>query len=200
MKLKIEVPCTGNNGKVKAMAPPGPTPEVKALTRVLLISAIDGWSVVALSALGTLLALAVGEYIVALAGLLIMAAGLLELHGRRRLQLREASGMRLLVWAQLFLLGAIWTYAWYRWRFFDADALWRSLPELAQVRLDTQLAIAGLDPAADRAAVLEMMNFHICVLLAFLTLLFQGGLVLYYRSRTPRVAAALAAPPQSPLA
>jgi hypothetical protein len=182
------------------MSTPGPTPEGKVFKHVLLISAIDGWSVIAIAALGTLLALAVGEYFVALAGLLILAAGLLELHGRRRLQLREASGMRLLVWAQLLLLGAIWTYAWYRWRFFDAAALWRSLPELVQVRLDTQLAIAGLDPAADRAAVLEMMNFHICVLLAFLTLLFQGGLVLYYRSRTPRVAAALAAPPQTPLA
>jgi hypothetical protein len=182
------------------MPQPAPTPSEKVLARVLLVSAIDGWSVVMAAALGTVLALAMGEFLVVLAGLLIAGAGLLELRGRHRLQQREAGGMALLVRAQLLLLGAIWAYAWYRWRFFDAAALWRQLPELAQAQVTTQLAIAGLDPEANRAELLKMMNLLVCALLAFLTFVFQGGLILYYVSRTAKVGEALATPPQSPLA
>ena len=43
------------------MSPPAPTPPEKALKRVLLIGAIDGWSIIVIASLGSLLTLALGD-------------------------------------------------------------------------------------------------------------------------------------------
>ena len=172
------------------MTNPAPTPAEKILKRVLLISALDAWSGIALSSLGILLALALGDYSSVAVGLLIVAAGIIELRGRRRLLRRNADGMRLLVRAQMFLLAVILVYCASRLGSFDQGMVLDNLtPELEALLKENGLERADIVPAV------RMMFYVGYGTVAFLTLLFQGGLALYYRSRTPKVFEALAAPP-----
>lgn len=179
------------------MQPPLP-PFERSFRRVLAISQVDGWCLVVVAALGVLGSLLQGGYLVTTAGLLVILAGTGELHGRRLLLRHDARGLGWLVGAQLFLLAVIWTYAWARWRYFNAAALWAELPRLAQEEITRQLLVAGLDPALDRPLLLQMMNLMVCVLLVFLTLLYQGGLALYYTLQHRHVRQALLAPPLLP--
>src|SRR5258708_16432877 len=96
--------------KSNLMTAPQPTPAQKALKRVLLVSAIDGWSVIVIAALGTLLTLLLGDLSGVGVGLLVLIAGLQELRARRRLQRRDPAGMKHLVRAQLFLLAVLLVY------------------------------------------------------------------------------------------
>jgi hypothetical protein len=171
-------------------ATPPVLPE-KALQRVLAIARVDGWSIVVVAGLSGLVSLVQGGWFGAATGFLITLAGMGELHGRRLLLRREARGANWLIGGQLFLLAVIWTYAWYRWRYFDPAALWAELPALAQAEIDRQLYAAGLDPTLDRPLLLQMMNLLACVILAFVTLLYQGGLALYYARQRERIRQAL---------
>jgi hypothetical protein len=172
------------------MTTPEPTPAQKILKRVLVVSAIDGWSIIAIAALGALLAVALGDYSSVAVGLLIAAAGVFELRGRRQLLRRDAGGMGLLVRAQMFLLAVILVYCASRLGSFDEGMVLGNLtPELEALLKENGLERADIIPAV------RMMFYAIYGTLAFVTLLFQGGLTLYYRSRTARVTEALSTPP-----
>lgn len=168
-------------------------PPEKALQRVLLVSAIDGWSVTVIAALGTLLTLVLGDYSTLFAGLLILAAGVMELRGRRRLTRRDPDGMRRLVRAQLFLLSVILVYCASRLGSYDQEAMLANLtPDMKAM-----LQESGVD-VADIVPLVQMVFFVTYGLVALLSLLFQGGLILFYRRKTPLVTAALTAPPAVP--
>ena len=177
------------------MTAPEPTPQDKALKRVLLVSAIDGWSVTVIASLGVLLTLIIGDWLGTGIGLLVLAAGGLELRGRRQIMRRDSDGLKQLVRAQLFLLAVILVYCTSRLGSFDADTAMANLtPDM-----EALLKEAGLE----RADILPLVRIAFITtygLVAFLSLLFQGGLILYYRSKTRLVTEALTAPPQSPLA
>ncbi len=171
------------------MSVPASTLQEKTLKRVLLVSAIDGWSIIVIAGLGTLLTLVLGEFSGLLVGLLVMLAGAIELRGRRRLLRREASGMNLLVRAQLFLLSVILVYCVSRLGSFDGEtALANLTPEM-----EAMLKEAGLE-RADVLPLVQMMFYVVYCTVAFVSVLFQGGLILYYRSRTGAVTEALATP------
>ena len=181
------------------MPSPVPTPPEKVLNRVLLVSAIDGWCVVTLAGFGLLIALALGDLSGAFTGLLIIAAGIMELTGRRRLLRGDPLGMKRLVRAQLFLLTVILLYCVTRLGSFDLELAMSNLtPEMEAVLKENGVERADVGP------LVQILFYLVYGLVAFLSLLFQGGLILYYRSRAARVAAALVPPPpippQSPLA
>ena len=177
------------------MTAPEPTPQDKALKRVLLVSAIDGWSVTVIASLGVLLTLIIGDWLGTGIGLLVLAAGVLELRGRRQIMRRDSDGLKQLVRAQLFLLAVILVYCTSRLGSFDADTAMANLtPDM-----EALLKEAGLE-RADILPLVRITFFATYGGVAFLSLLFQGGLILYYRSKTRLVTEALTAPPQSPLA
>jgi hypothetical protein len=165
------------------------------LRRVLAISRVDGWSVVAIAALSGVISLIQGSWFSAVLAWLVVLAGGTELHGRARLLRGQTSGLSCLIAAQWLLLILIWIYAWWRWRYFDPAAFWAELPRFVQAKLDGDLLAAGLDPALDRPLLLDMVNTLTCLLLAFVSLLFQGGLALYYRVQREAVSQALLASP-----
>lgn len=170
-----------------------PTPPQKALKRVLAVSAFDGWSVIAIAGLGTLLSLAFGDYSSVLVGLLVLAAGVMELRGRRQLRRRDPDGMRLLVRAQLFLLSVILVYCASRLGSYDQESMLGNLtPDMKAL-----LKESGVD-VADIVPLVQMVFFVTYGLVALLSLLFQGGLILFYRRKAPLVTAALTAPPVVP--
>ena len=181
--------------KSKRMTAPEATPPEKTLKRILLITAIDGWSIIVLASLGVLLTFILGDWVGSCVGLLVLAAGVMEIRGRRRLTQRDASGMQQMVRAQLFLLAVILVYCASRLGSFDADTALASLtPDMEAMLKEAGLARADILPIV-RTAFIATYG-----LVAFLSLLFQGGLILYYRRKTRLVTEALTAPPQSPLA
>ena len=170
-----------------------PSPEEKVYRRVLFIAAFDGWSVVGVAGAGTLLALLLGDLSGMLVGLLAVAAGVLELRSRRRLVRRDASGMRGLVRAQMFLLAVILVYCVSRLGSFDAETAMGNLtPDMEAVLSESGLSKADLLP------LVQATFFATYTVVAVVSLIFQGGLTLYYRSRTARVTAFLAPPPVAP--
>jgi hypothetical protein len=172
------------------MTTPALTPQEKTLKRVLLISAIDGWSVIVIAGLGTLLTLLLGDLSGVGVGLLVLVAGIIELRGRRRLQRRDASGMSQLIRAQLIMLVVILIYCASRLGSYDQESM------LANLTPDMQAALkeSGVE-VAEILPLVQMVFITTYSLVALLTLLFQGGLVLYYRSKAPLVTAALTPPP-----
>ncbi|MBL9214645.1 MAG: hypothetical protein JNG83_04130 [Opitutaceae bacterium] len=159
----------------------------RSLQRALQVARIDGWGVAGFSALCGLAALVQAQWTAlgwcALAG----GCGLLELHGRRRLRQSRPVGTVWLVNSQCLLLAVIWAYLWSRWQHFDPDAFWAQMPELARVKLNNDMRAAGLDPDYDRPALLLLMNQLVCVVAAAVSLLYQGGLGIYYavKARLP---------------
>ncbi len=176
------------------MQAPPPLPP-SPLRRLLAIAQVDGWSIVIVAGAGTLLSLWQTSWLAAAAGALAGLAGLGELRGRRDLLQGRPRGLRWLAGSQLFLLAVIWSYAWCRWRFFDPQTLWQELPALARAEIDRQLTAAGLIPELDRPLLLQMMNSLVCLMLAIVSLVYQGGLALYYATRRRTVAEALLATP-----
>lgn len=162
----------------------------RTLKRVRRLSRINGWSVAVVAGLAALVSLLFGDLIGLVVGLVAVASGVMEIYGGRCLGRREAGGMAWLVRAQLTLLGVILVYATSRLASFDADTAMGNLtPDMA-----TALKEAGIEPTDVLPLVqLAFYGFYGAVMIA--TIVYQGGLSLYYKSRTARVKQALAAAP-----
>ena len=192
------------------MTHPAPTPQEKALKRVLLISGLDGWSLTVIAALNLLLTLVFGELLGMSISLLVLVAGVMELRGRRALKRRDPAGMKLLVRAQLFLLTVILVYCARCLGSFDAGYLQEQLiPEMRQNLLlfgiNFDDVLREVDLTVDEIVPLVRMMFLVIYgTVALVSLIYQGGLALYYRSKIRLVTEALGTPPvplaQHPLA
>jgi hypothetical protein len=174
------------------------TPAEKSLRRVLFVSALDGWSVAFVAGFSTLLSLLFSGWIGVVIGALITAGGIIELRGRNRLMRGDAGGMSALVCAQLIILGTFWIYSAGNLLAYDEAAI------MAQITPDIREAMSQLGvTVADLQAMMKPVFFGFYLVIMLVTLLFQGGLALYYHSRRAKVAAALAArspaPPAMPL-
>lgn len=169
-----------------------PSLEEKTYRRVLFLSALDGWSIVIVAGLSALVSLAFVSPTGIVVSLLALVTGTMELRGRARLVRRDASGMRLLVRAQLILLSVILVYCAKNLGSFDAETTMGNLtPDMAAA-----LNEAGLTQA-DILPLVRLTFYATYTILAVVSLVFQGGLTLYYRSRTARVTAFLT-PPAAP--
>lgn len=151
--------------------------------RALEVARLNGRGVIAFCLVGAALALVRREWLEAGLGLVATSAGLLELSGRRRALAGAPDAWRRLVGAQVWLLALILGYAAWRWVATTPEELWRTLPGFLRQHLDTQLYLAGFDPALDRPFLLALLNQAVCGSLALVALAYQGGLALYYARR-----------------
>ncbi len=180
------------------MKPPRPPEEV--LRRVIRFSRLNGWSAVLFASLGALVSLGLLDPISVSICLLIGLGGALEVHGQRMLVRRDAGGMRWLVRAQLVVLAVVWFYAATHLVSFDAVYLRdevipnaREMLSAFGMNLDQIFEQADLDTNAVVAFV-RLLFVAIYGSLMLVTLIYQGGLALYYRRRTAAVEAALRIP------
>jgi hypothetical protein len=81
-----------------------------------------------------------------------------------------------------------------RWTEFEATPFWDSLPALAQNEVNRQLAAAGIGED-ERPAFLAYLNAAICLSLLLTSLVYQGGLALYYAFKLRAVRNEIASPP-----
>lgn len=174
-----------------AMNAAEPTPAEKTLKRVLIISLLDGWSVMIIAALGILITLIMGDYSGVLVGLLIGAAGWMELRGRKLLIRRDPAGMKSLARSQMFLLAVILVYCVTRLGSFDETTVMGNLtPDM-----EALLKESGIQKA-DVLPLVRLTFYSAYGAVALGTVLYQGGMTLYYRAKTKLVIEALTTPPR----
>jgi hypothetical protein len=167
------------------MKPPR-VPE-EQLRRVLRTSKLNGLGVAIVAGICALGSLAFGDLLGAAVGALVTVGGAMELSGRKQVERGDAGGMRRLVRSQLLVLGVIVVYAISRFASFDAESAMSNLtPEMRM-----EMSHAGVDLAAILPMV-RLMFYTLYGSLAVVTLIYQGGLALYYRRHTAAVKLALA--------
>lgn len=172
------------------MPVPAPTPPQLALAKVLKVSRLNGWSVAIVAGLGAAVSLVFGDLVGGSLGLLIVASGVMEIHGHRLLKRREIDGMMWLVRSQLFFLGVVLTYAVSRLFSFDSGYILENLtPEMEAALKDVGVSRAELVPLVQ----LCFRAFYGTII--GVTLLYQGGLALFYQRKAPLVTEALKLPP-----
>jgi hypothetical protein len=120
------------------------------------------------------------------------------------LRRNDAGGMRWLARSQLVVLGTIWAYGLERLLSFDAGYLQtevipdaRAMLTAHGINLDDYLAQIGED-AADIVPLVRLFFVVLYASVLLVTLIYQGGLYLYYRGRTAAVEEALKSPPLIP--
>ena len=110
-----------------------------------------------------------------LATVILAAVGTVELVGRKKLLRGDASATRILAFNQLAFLAAIIIYCCMQMAMFSLSSLTKEIPpELGPIDPSTQQLIRQL-----------WNGFYI--LLIFLSLVFQGGLALYYHRKAKHV-------------
>lgn len=161
----------------------------ESLRRVVRIARFDGMSVLVVAGGFALLSAASRDVSGALIGVIIAGAGAMELHGAGLLRAGQ-NGMRWLVSSQLFLMGTILIYAGFR--ILRPDVAWM-LPYVTGEAAEPILQAAqqqGL--TVEQLLVGAMSMFY--VLVALVTLLYQGGMTIYYLRRRKVVELALQDP------
>ena len=127
-----------------------------------------------------MLTLLLGDFSGVIVGLLVLAAGIMELRARRQLLRRDATGMQKLVRAQLLLLAVIMVYCASRLGSYDQESMLGNLtPDMKAMLKESGVEVAEIVP------LVRLTFFATYGLLAVLTLIFQGGLLLYYRRQDP---------------
>jgi hypothetical protein len=155
----------------------------ETLRRVLKVANLDGLSVMAVAGLLALASASAGDYNGAGVGLLVAAAGAIELHGAGLLKSGEKRGMSWVLASQPYLLVLLLGYC--------ALRLWNYDPAELQAAMTSDLRKTLEASGYNEAVLLQKFYTTVYFVLAIGTLIFQGGMTLYYVRRKDAVGAAL---------
>jgi hypothetical protein len=185
----LEITCEhgGMQSPGMTMQPPKLVSEV--LRSVLRVARFDGLSVLILAGFFALVSASSGDVSGAAFRLLIAAAGAIELHGMGLLRAADHRGMTWLISSQLYLMTVVLGYVGYRLANPDSDPIIK-LVKTAVASDGVDLQQAGVDPATFMAqfpAELRLLYFAV----AGLTVVYQGGMAIYYLRRRSAVVTAL---------
>ena len=160
--------------------------ELAALTRrVMRISLINAWSVTLIAGSFTALSLLGLSLAGVIVGAAVTAAGPIELHGRKALQTNVTQARGWMVGSQVWLMSCVLGYCGWRLMMLDpADPFAVFGAEAGQ--LMQMVDIVGISSAELERLFIQAYRITYG-LIAGLTVLFQGGLALYYRSRIGRL-------------
>jgi hypothetical protein len=164
------------------MKPPPLLPD-ETLHRVLRVANFDGISVLAVAGTLALASASIGDFVGAAIGLLVAAAGAIELHGAGLLRAGERRGMNWLVASQPYLAAVVLCYCILRLGNYDATMLRQAMT----ADLRQSLADAGME----EERFLRMVYAGSYAILAIGTLIYQGLMTLFYYRRRGAVIAAI---------
>lgn len=168
----------------KTDAPP-PLPH-ETLDRVCRLARFEGRSLLVLAGLFSLLAAYQRDGIGAVAGCLAAAVGVIELNGVNRLRQASVSGLSWIIGSQIALLLTVLAYAILRATTFDPDTVARL------ITTETRAEFAELGLREDQILpMLEKSYVGVYVTVALVSVVYQGGMALYYRRRRDAVRRAL---------
>lgn len=166
-----------------SFAPP-PLPD-KTLARVLRIAGLEGGSVLALGVLSLMVSAVSFSPVGLLVSALLAGCGAAELHGAKLLRAGNGRGLDWLVRAELALMATVMAYAGLRLATTTPASIHKEMAEMAL------LGDLGMDQRQLETTLLSTLRLTYAVVL-LVTLLFQGGLALYYHRSRAAVAGALA--------
>jgi hypothetical protein len=155
----------------------------QALQRVIHIARLDGMGVLTIAGIFALASALMHDQVGTAIGLIVAGAGAVELHGVALLRHGAERGMRWLVGSQIVLLVVVLGYVALRLTHIDTAMMKPLLTE--QQRQSIAQSGLGVD------AFLRMVYVATYALVGIATLLYQGGLTVYYQRRRAAVAAAL---------
>ncbi|MBK8858124.1 MAG: hypothetical protein IPN11_10770 [Opitutaceae bacterium] len=156
------------------------------LARLLRLARLDGTVVLAIAGAFALASALGGNRLEVLVGVLIAGAGALELHGAGLLRAGEVRGISWLVASQLYLLVAVLAYVGLRLISFDPALINLIMTEtLRQRYIDAGLTHAQIDQ------VVQLSYYLTYAIVGVLTVVYQGGLAIYYYRRRDAVEQAL---------
>jgi hypothetical protein len=163
----------------------------QVLVRVHGLARRNGWSIVLVSGLAALMSAAGRDPLNAFLGLLAAGCGAMEVHGAGLLRYGDERGTKWLIRAELFLLLVILAYC----------AIRLVHPNLAEMRaaFHASLELPGMREKwqeIERLGMTEdlyvnLMNRLVAVVFAFVSIIYQGGMALYYARRRNAVTLAL---------
>jgi hypothetical protein len=169
------------------MKPP-PLP-MEILARVTRVARFDGTSILAVSGSVALLSAAYRDVTGATVGLMVAAAGAIELHGVGLLRTYRISGVRWLVSAQVWLMGVILAYVAYRFARPDIEGFLQFVSAGPVADAFEQAATEAGETV--RQYIIDAFRaFYFAV--GLLTVVYQGGMALYYLRRRGAIEVALA--------
>jgi hypothetical protein len=154
------------------------------LRRMLRIAHFDGLSVLVLAALFALPSAAARDYVGAGIGVIAAGAGAIELHGETLLRAGWTRGMAWLVGSQFFLMAAMLGYCALRLTHVV-------LPPLPP-DVDDMIGLTAQKLGLTKEQYLRMVYRFGFQVVAALSVIYQGGMALYYLQRRAAVAEALA--------
>ncbi|HTJ79122.1 MAG TPA: hypothetical protein VL357_09010 [Rariglobus sp.] len=164
------------------------------LHRVMKIARLNGRSIVIVAGICALISLAGGDIVGGVIGLIVAAGGAVELRGCRKLQQHDADeGITLLIRAQWIVMGAICAYALGKLFSYDAQTAMGNMTGDMKTIID-QFGLSS----ADINRILTPVFYAIYVTVLVVTVIYQGGMVIYYRNRREAVREALTAVPVIP--
>jgi hypothetical protein len=165
---------------------------MEKLARVTRLARLDGMSILVVAGGFALISASAKDITGALVGLLVAGGGALELHGVGLLRARRVDGMRWLVSAQLFLMAVILTYVSYRLAHPDVDFFLKIANDgpTAQVLQEA----AEENGKTVKQVLMDLYNEGYTAV-AVLTIIYQGGMAVYYLKRRAAVESALSEQP-----
>ena len=159
-------------------------PHEKQLRRVLRISKINAWSVTIISGVFALLSLLGMSLVGVLVGGGVAGAGLMEMRGHRRLEAGEPGARQWMVASQAWLISCVLGYCGWRLAALDRDDPFALLGDTAGLVELVGLAGVSLEEVGELFVQIYTYTYGA---VAGLTLVFQGGLALYYWFRVGRL-------------
>jgi hypothetical protein len=159
--------------------------------RVLALSGMDGCCMTLFSGFCTGASLLTGEWGGALVGSIVLSCGITTLCNRKRLMRGEVAGLSWLFRVQLMVVLVVFLYVVKSLLAYDASAMDAALKALEGSSLmggllDTALEQWGISVESLRA-LMKPIYFSFYLIVMSGTLLFQGGLALFYWKSRARV-------------
>lgn len=155
----------------------------EVLRRMLRVARFDGTSILFIAGGFALGSAVLHDVTGTMISLMVAGAGAIELHGAALLRHGEARGLRWLVSSQLYLLFIMLGFVGSKLSHIDIE------PMRALLTDDAKAAIAQDGLTVDQ--FLRMAYVFGYGLIGVLTVLYQGGMAIYYARRQSAVAAAL---------
>jgi hypothetical protein len=161
--------------------------------RVLRIARFDGLSILWVAGSIALVAAASGNVSGAVIGSVISAAGAMELHGVDLLRHGRSDGVSWLIRSQLFLLLVMFAYCALRITHFDLEPLRAAFHEMLRFPIMKQGWEVQQSMGITEEKFLRDAYIRGYLVLAFASLIYQGGMTIYYARRRTALIEALAA-------
>ncbi len=155
----------------------------ETIRRVLRLAQIDGICVLALPGFFALASASLGDVTGVIVGLLIAAAGAIELHGADLLRTGEPRGTSWLVSSQVYLMAVVIGFC--AWQLTHMDLT------LFRMALTTEVKASIAQTGMTEDEFLATTYRFGYRLIALMTFFYQGGMALYYFRRRRAVDQAL---------